>query len=522
MEDEIEYEEEYNYENECVESNLNSDNQISQIPNKTVDFEIIKNSEIIKKRDIIINKFIESSCLNYDEAELVLMKFNWNYDKLIDIWYDDTEKIKIESHIEQSPESIKDISKFIKNNNITGNFCPICFCDIEKDNFLSLKCNHNFCKDCFIEYINNKLLTQPMNILETPCPLNGCNLYLTRTIYRKCITEKKMQKIFAKSVVYNFIRTNKEIKVCPNAYCNYSIRVQDSIAKEIICKCGYIFCFSCLEESHIPCNCEMVKKWNSFQKKLYKKYSDLIKTRDGNLKYLDDYNWIKNNTKKCPKCQISIEKNQGCNHMVCQKEAGGCGYQFCWNCLGSWKHHNYNCYKNEEKKINNELEDKELDRFIKYYKGWKIQEYNINFNEKIRNKIEEYKNDLVEEKNLVQDDVKFLEDALETIFNCNRLLKYIFIFGYFLKENANITLFEYNYHFLHYQNDLLLESIELEKLPNIIEIQDKNLFQKMFLEYKDNTFSLIKLIETYKNNLINEIDNNLYDKIDYNRIIYNY
>ena len=168
------------------------------------------------------------------------------------------------------------------------------------------------------------------------------------------------------------------------------------------------------------------------------------------------------------------------------------------------------------------MEDKELDRFIKYYKGWKIQEYNINFNEKIRNKIEEYKNVLIEEKNLVQDDVKFLEDALETIFNCNRLLKYIFIFGYFLKEDANITLFEYNYHFLQHQNDLLLESIELEKLPNIIEIQDKNLFQKMFLEYKDNTFSLIKLIETYKNNLINEIDNNLYDKIDYNRIIYNY
>ena len=159
MEDEIEYEEEYNYENDCVESNLNDDNQISQIPNKTVDFEIIKNSEIIKKRDIIINKFIESSCLNYDKAELVLMNFNWNYDKLIDIWYDDTEKIKIESHIEQSPESLKDISKFIKNNNITGGFCPICFCDIEKDNFLSLKCNHNFCKDCFIEYINNKLLT---------------------------------------------------------------------------------------------------------------------------------------------------------------------------------------------------------------------------------------------------------------------------------------------------------------------------------------------------------------------------
>ena len=40
----------------------------------------------------------------------------------------------------------------------------------------------------------------------------------------------------------------------------------------------------------------------------------------------------------------------------------------------------------------------------------------------------------------------------------------------------------------------------------------------MFLDYKDHILSLIKSIQTYKNNLLNEIDNNLYDKIDYKRI----
>ena len=62
-----------------------------------------------------------------------------------------------------------------------------------------------------------------MNILNTSCPLNGCNLYLTRTVYRKCITEKKMQKIFTKGVVFNFIKTNKNVKACPNPGCTYSI-----------------------------------------------------------------------------------------------------------------------------------------------------------------------------------------------------------------------------------------------------------------------------------------------------------
>lgn len=29
-------------------------------------------------------------------------------------------------------------------------------------------------------------------------------------------------------------------------------------------------------------------------------------------------NWISANTKECPKCNVTIEKNGGCNHMVCR------------------------------------------------------------------------------------------------------------------------------------------------------------------------------------------------------------
>ena len=82
-------------------------NEIIENKNLINSYEIIKNSEIIKKRDVIINKFVECSCLNYDEAEWVLTNFNWNYEKLIDVWYDDIEKHKIDSHIEQSPESTR-------------------------------------------------------------------------------------------------------------------------------------------------------------------------------------------------------------------------------------------------------------------------------------------------------------------------------------------------------------------------------------------------------------------------------
>jgi len=41
---------------------------------------------------------------------------------------------------------------------------------------------------------------------------------------------------------------------------------------------------------------------------------------------------IKMTTQKCPVCQVSIEKNDGCNHMTCMS----CRYEFCFLCLKKW------------------------------------------------------------------------------------------------------------------------------------------------------------------------------------------
>ena len=537
MEDEIDYDEnnygeDYLEEYIEVEDNIKDNTKEKKVDDlykkPSIDFEIIQNSEVIKKRDEIIEEFINFSCLNYDEAELVLIYYNWNKDKLLEDCFNTMEKIKIESHIEQSPESLEKISEFFSKNKISSEICPVCFTDIEKDDSFSLKCNHLICKECYIEYINNKLIEEPLNILNTPCPLVGCNLYLTRTIFKKCITEKKMQRIFAKSVIRNFTVTNKEIKSCPNPRCNLSIRVQNNIAKEIKCQCGTVFCFSCLEESHKPCDCEMAKQWLEF-------------TKDKGSG--EDFIWIKENTKNCPKCQTPIQKNQGCNHMTCLKKAGGCGYEFCWVCMGSWNSHvisslnsYYVCEKIREKNVQKEDKKKnlyipgrlkklfegkkitELERYIKYYKGWYNHYRNLEITDKIKERVIKFKKDLNEKKNILENDLHFLEDSLNTIIDCNRLLKYIFIFGYFLDDKANVSLFENNLEILQNQTDSLLELIELERLPSIIETSDEKLFKEMFLKYKDHALAMINSTKKFRTNLINEIENNLYDQINYDRL----
>lgn len=70
-------------------------------------------------------------------------------------------------------------------------------------------------------------------------------------------------------------------------------------SRPVVCKCGHIFCFECGENWHDPVQCRLLKKW-------MKKCADDSETST----------WIAANTKECPKCNVTIEKDGGCNHMV--------------------------------------------------------------------------------------------------------------------------------------------------------------------------------------------------------------
>ena len=60
--------------------------------------------------------------------------------------------------------------------------------------------------------------------------------------------------------------------------------------------------------------------------------------------------------------------------------------------------------------------------------------------------------------------------------------------------------------------------IEFKTLDDIINIEDITDFNQKFIDYREKVLSIIKLIQTYKDNLIKEIDINLYDKIDFRKI----
>lgn len=134
-----------------------------------------------------------------------------------------------------------------------------------------------------------------------------------------------------------YVDDNDYLKWCPAPNCEYAVECHvatyqlDHIVPTVRCGCGHSFCFGCSLADHQPCLCPLVKKW-------------LKKCKDDS----ETANWISANTKECLKCNSTIEKNGGCNHMTCRK----CAYEFCWICMGPWSEHGsqwYNCNRYEEK-----------------------------------------------------------------------------------------------------------------------------------------------------------------------------
>jgi len=210
--------------------------------------------------------------------------------------------------------------------------------------------------------------------------------------------------------------------------------------------------------------------------------------------------------------------------MTCRKEAGGCGYEFCWICLGEWKPHGTSWYeckrytpneldKNKEK-IRNNMK-LELERFANYYERYQEEEKSIKYGIKLRDKIENYKNELEDKKHQPHMEVQFLDEALDTVIECHQILKNTYIFGYYMKEDVNNSLYIHHQEMLRREADLLHELLEMKYLKDILSIDMIDDFNKEFNIYKGKVKSLISATVRFKDNILEDIEKHP-EYIDYN------
>lgn len=475
---------------------------------RELSYSILRPSDIDKLRTRIVEDFMEFTSLPKEEATIALIFFQWNIDKIKGAWYDNLEENRKKCGLEADDEARKELEMINKKRGgiKDSNLCRICeVSEIDKTAH-ALKCGHKFCSECWEGYIDYKM-EDLMTCITATCPQKGCNIVVPETVFYKFLEDKpSLKEEYQKALFKNFTEYNSDIKWCPNPKCGLCVRVPGHYMKEIECECKQTFCFACGNEGHRPCDCQMILRWN-----------------EKNQSQSENVKWLKANTKQCPSCHKYIEKNQGCNHMTCRKEAGGCGYEFCWICLGEWKPHGssyYQCNRfdkdkacSEEEMVKNAKYD--IEKYIFYFDRYMNHQRSQELGNKLKTQIKSYIDQFRSEKLIPYEELLFLEDAVETIINSRRTLKYTYVFGYYMIKCNEKTLFEYNQFLLDRDTDRLHGMMEGETLKKILETETYEAFNKSFMEFKNNVVNLLSTINSYKEKLLSEIENKMIELIDF-------
>ena len=196
--------------------------------------------------------------------------------------------------------------------------CPICFEPAEPS--VHLGCGHDVHQPCLADIVKVALKEKKTNGIV--CPVPGCKKVLTQK--EVAATDPKQMDTYnaaALKQATDQIAMIPGMKMCKSPNCGWIFENADNIVEPIRCEgaCKRQICTSCCEPAHRGLTCKEA-------------------TPEGKReKASEEYERM--NTKGCPNCKARIEKDMGCNHMVC----GKCKYQFCWTCLRRDDNYGHQC-----------------------------------------------------------------------------------------------------------------------------------------------------------------------------------
>ena len=200
-----------------------------------------------------------------------------------------------------------------ENEREINNICNVCFEDVEGEDikFNLLPCNHVCCTECWTNYL--KALITEAKVDRIKCVEYKCKEEISEEFILNHIKQdKKLVEKYYKFKSRASILKDPNKKYCPEPDCDNYLEKKGE-QKYVKCKNGHEYCFECLRKPHGDSSCEQ------FMEKEF-----MIWKKDKRVK-------------KCPRCKIYTEKNEGCNHMTCTN----CKYQWCWLCEGSYTYGHY-------------------------------------------------------------------------------------------------------------------------------------------------------------------------------------
>lgn len=185
--------------------------------------------------------------------------------------------------------------------------CNICMCPLE-DPINIQPCNHQFCSNCFTEYLKEKITNNKIETIK--CPSADCDSILNEVFILGHIPSEFQSK-YQTFKERNKLMKKSNIVFCPSCE-SYAENPQKDKKCDLVCS-----------NNHTFCNCGRPKH----DEQCYKPGKELKEYIQGEK------------IKKCPKCGFLIKKDKGCNHIICGNPT--CNFEFCWLCLEEYKGDHY-------------------------------------------------------------------------------------------------------------------------------------------------------------------------------------
>ncbi|KAK2465908.1 hypothetical protein APHAL10511_001549 [Amanita phalloides] len=195
--------------------------------------------------------------------------------------------------------------------------CPICLDDFSDPStpVQRLVCGHVYCTDCLRQF----LVTAPeRNKLPLVCIGNEdkCRSAIPIPVMQSLLSPLEYDTLVHKVLSAYIGQRAEQYKYCPTPNCSQLYRVTTNTGRPNVAQVST--CPSCVLSVCMACN--------------YPEHPNLTcaerRARDPSEHDVLNKQWASTHgAKKCPVCQVWIQKTEGCNHVKCR-----CGAHMCWLC----------------------------------------------------------------------------------------------------------------------------------------------------------------------------------------------
>jgi ariadne-1 len=209
--------------------------------------------------------------------------------------------------------------------------------------------------------------------------------------------------------------------------------------------------------------------------------------------------------------------------MVCSK-AGGCGHEFCWLCLGDWSTHGtatggyYQCniYDKQAKEGKHQVEEMSrqkakhaLAKYMFYYERFMDHDRGMRLTVREEAEIEKKVQELHDNHGFEIIELHFLHEALKQVRICRRVLKWSYVYGYYLDEaSPENNLFEFLQKNLEEKTDNLHELLEkdllLSKVDDSAAASGQSVREK-FMEFRSHVTNFSSVTQKFLAQILKDL-----------------